>query len=268
MKTYLIFLITLSSFLSLTYAQDPAKFLLLFGNDQKLLKEVKDYQKRVEQSKGNIVNKTLFGKQIKMIKDNEYLDSLAFWASSTGGIKKNKDTIITIFDFKGHDLIVPDKSMGPIALKDDIIHFGGINSLRNFDFNISQPFTLIFQFKLDDSSNEESMFNSAINDYYSISLDKKNELTIEAKNKLKDGILDNQKKIIIVEFNGDSSQVFINNNELVKSGKLDDETLQGILLGKDLQNKPNYFVGNFYTLGIFKSVISNAFRTKLYSILK
>ena len=54
MKKYLIFLITLSSLLSLTYAQDAAKFLLLFSNDQKLLKEVKDYQKRVEQNNGAI----------------------------------------------------------------------------------------------------------------------------------------------------------------------------------------------------------------------
>lgn len=266
MKSILFFFLFSLSFTCIIYSQTEAERILFFYSDDEQPQEVKEYQKRVVQNGGIITNESSFEKQINLLKDNEYLDSLAFWVSSAGGIKKNNDTIVTLFDFKGHDLAVTTKSIGPL-LKDNTIHFVGTNSLQNSDFIISQPFTIVLQFRQDTISNEETIFSSLQNNDYSISLNKKSELIIEANKKLKDGVIDAQKNLIIIEFNGDSSRLFLNNN-LIQIGKLDNNDLQGILIGKNLKNNPDYFGGYIYTLGIFRSIIPNSLKTKLYTILK
>lgn len=253
-----------------TNAFPQNNLLLLFGDDD-LLPEVNQYYQRVKEDNGEIVIPSNFHKQLKQIKSNNYLDSLVFWVSSYGGLKNTNDSIEILYELRGNDLIGTVGNY-PIQFPDNntnenMIYFPGNSFLTNSIFSIQQPFTLVLTIRQNEPDEEEFIFHSLSNNDYSISTNKKNELTVEAGKKLKAGEFDHNVNTIIIEFNGDDSKVFIN-NELSASGKLDPKELNGILVGKNNKNKPDYFSGYLYNCGIFNCIISNDFRTNLFNILK
>jgi hypothetical protein len=145
--------------------------------------------------------------------------------------------------------------------------FEGINSLQNSNFNISQPFTLVLTIKQAKPLTDEIIFGSYPGDDYSIFTDKKNELTVQCQKKIKIDSIDNEKQVIIIEYNGNNSNVFIN-NELTASGKLNTFPLEGLLFGRNNKNNPDFFTGYLYECGIFNTIISANFRADLYNLLK
>ena len=260
----IIFLFTVTN----AFAQN--NLLLLFSDDD-LITEVEQYYHRVKGDNGDIVIPSKFHKQLKQIKSNNYLDSLVFWVSSYGGLKKTNDSIAVVYELRGNDLTGTVGSY-PIQFLDTntnehLIYFTGSSFLSNNSFSIQQPFTLILTIRQNEPDEEEYIFHSLSNDDYSISTNKKNELTVEAGKKLKAGELDHNVNTIIIEFNGDDSKVFIN-NELSASGKLDPKELNGILLGKNNKNKPDYFTGYLYNCGIFNCILTDTFKTELLNILR
>lgn len=245
--------------------------LLLLFDDDRLPLEVKQYYHRVKEDGGEIILASRFLEQLKLIKSNNYLDSLVFWVSSSGGVKKINDSIQVLYELRGNDLAgIVDRY--PIHFLDkntneNLIYFPGSSLLSNNSFSIKQPFTLVLTIRQDEPDEEEYIFYSLSNDEYSISTNKRNELTVAAGKKLKAGELDHNVNTIIIEFNGEDSKVFIN-KVLSASGKLDPKDLNGILLGKNNKNKPDYFSGYLYNCGIFNCIITDTFRSELLNILK
>jgi len=245
-------------------------WLLLFDDDE-LLPEVKQYYQRVKDDNGLILLPSIFHSQLKQIKNSNYLDSLVFWVSSYGGLKKTNDSIEVVYELRGNDLTGKVGSY-PIQFIDNntnenLIYFSNGSFLSNSGFLIQQPFTLILTIRQTEPAEEEYILNSLSNDNYSVSTNKKNELTVEAGKKLKTLELDHNVKTIIIEFNGDNSKVFIN-NELSASGKLDPKELNGILIGKNNKKNPAYYSGYFYNCGVFNCILTDKFRTDLFNILR
>lgn len=245
--------------------------LLLLFDDDGLPPIIKQYNQRVKEVGGEIIIASRFLEQLKLIKSNNYLDSLVFWVTSYGGVKKINDSVIILYELRGDDL-KSTQNYYPLLFKDTTtnessINFTGNNYLSNSDFSITQPFTLILTVKQNEPTENECIFNSGKDVNYSITTDKKNELEIDCSKKLKAISIDTTKSVIIIEFNGDLSKVYIN-NILAASGKLDQNQLNGIILGKDNKNNPNYFSGYLYNCGIFNCILSTSFIANLYNVLK
>ncbi len=268
MKNTLFLLVIFFSLSISTFAQNP--WWWWFDDEDEILSEVKNYAERVKSENGIISEISNLNNQLKQIKSHHYLDSLLFWVTSIGGIKKSNDTVTVLFDLKNNDLIVSNNYSGPLFITDPqtqkkVLFYPGINSLQNPTSSYDPPFTMLLVIRQDETIKDESVFNSFVNNDYSIFTDNKSNLIIQSKKKIKDGIIDQQKKIIIIEFNGNNSRIFIN-NVLVESGKLDLISLRGILLGRNNKHNPDFFTGYFYNCGIFKSIISDEFRSALFNI--
>lgn len=268
MKYIASLLILLFTFSTKTYSQN---LLWWWDDSDDIISVVKNYAERVKNEKGIITEMSKFNNQLKQIKNNHYLDSLIFWVSSIGGVKKSNDSVYTLYELRGNDLTATF-SNNPLFFIDPtnnakVIKFTGNSFLSNSGFEVQQPFTLVLTIKLIAPSDNKGIFNSLLNDNYSISTDKKNELTVEVGRKLKASSIDTVKKVILIEFNATDSKIFVD-NELVASGKLDLKPLSGILLGKNNKNNPDYLTGYIYNCGIFNCILSESFRSSLFNILK